>query len=524
MAADELLVWWQRQQELMAVTSAVICAELCKEAEREERAASSREKRPRKQRSSNAARDWSTSPFNALYLAGPRYNGQHRADPGNPLATRFRRNFRMDRPSALLVAQRMEDEDWAAGFGKPDALGKEGPPIELLVLCSLNALGRGTVFDQFEELAGISGQTVRKFFLKFCEFGARVLAKEYIALPQTQEDFEENSKEFEVAGLPGCLGCTDGVQIPLWKCAANLSNSFTGKEGYPTLGFNVTVNFRRQILHVLDGIPGRMNDKTKARRDELFQRLGRGDLDFTWTRISADGAEQVMRGPYLVVDGGYTDARYLVAPSKDVSEQKEAQFSEWLESVRKCVECTFGILKVRFTILNHVRFHNVETVNNVFLTCAALHNMLLKADGLDQAYEHHMTLDRTMELVARLFEAGAARTADEHEADEAEGVGESGLAAAADSADAASTAEADSEEPGGEVGQNERGSEVDEHGADVTAGGEDAEQLRAYFGDRAESASVFRKKLIEHWHLKMERSAVKWPSRTGRVARISQTS
>ena len=58
------------------------------------------------------------------------------------------------------------------------------------------------------------------------------------------------------------------------------------------------------------------------------------------------------------------------------------QWLKWLESIRKDVECTFGILKGRQRILkNRVRLHGVDAVDSVWFTCCALHNWLLELDG-----------------------------------------------------------------------------------------------------------------------------------------------
>jgi hypothetical protein len=52
--------------------------------------------------------------------------------------------------------------------------------------------------------------------------------------------------------------------------------------------------------------------------------------------------------------------------------------------MRKDVECTFGILKGRWQILKAgVRIHGVDGVDDVWLTCCALHNWLLDIDDLN---------------------------------------------------------------------------------------------------------------------------------------------
>lgn len=66
----------------------------------------------------------------------------------------------------------------------------------------------------------------------------------------------------------------------------------------------------------------------------------------------------------------------------------EIRWSQWLESMRKDVECTFGILKSRWTILDKgVQARKIENADQVWKTCCELHNMLLEIDGYDEIWE-----------------------------------------------------------------------------------------------------------------------------------------
>ena len=57
--------------------------------------------------------------------------------------------------------------------------------------------------------------------------------------------------------------------------------------------------------------------------------------------------------------------------------------------MRKDVECTFGILKGRFAILRYgLRFRDISRCDQLWLTCCALHNLLLNKDGLDEDWEN----------------------------------------------------------------------------------------------------------------------------------------
>ena len=57
----------------------------------------------------------------------------------------------------------------------------------------------------------------------------------------------------------------------------------------------------------------------------------------------------------------------------------EGYFSTNLEGVRKDVECTFGILKKRWRILNNgLQYRDIRICEKIFVVCCCLHNFLLE--------------------------------------------------------------------------------------------------------------------------------------------------
>ena len=75
-------------------------------------------------------------------------------------------------------------------------------------------------------------------------------------------------------------------------------------------------------------------------------------------------------------------------PSKYPTDPDDSSWSDWVESVRKDVECFFGVLKGRVRLLKlPTLFRKKEEIYNAFFTCCTLHNMLHKRDGLDQLEE-----------------------------------------------------------------------------------------------------------------------------------------
>lgn len=70
---------------------------------------------------------------------------------------------------------------------------------------------------------------------------------------------------------------------------------------------------------------------------------------------------------------------YFIRPKHFIASSDYTYWSEWLESTRKDVECTFGILKGRFRVLKKkIEFQTQKTLENTFRTCCILHNMLIR--------------------------------------------------------------------------------------------------------------------------------------------------
>jgi hypothetical protein len=87
-------------------------------------------------------------------------------------------------------------------------------------------------------------------------------------------------------------------------------------------------------------------------------------------------------------------APFLTFSSRLSLSTDDIRFSKWLESMRKDVECAFGILEGRFRILKTgVRVHGVEATDKIWLTCCAMHNFVLEADGLHEQWDNGVPSD-----------------------------------------------------------------------------------------------------------------------------------
>ena len=73
---------------------------------------------------------------------------------------------------------------------------------------------------------------------------------EYIKLPGNVAELNRVTQLYASVGLPGACESMDVVHIKWPSCPAGDYYRAKGKEGYPTLGFQVITDFNRHILGV----------------------------------------------------------------------------------------------------------------------------------------------------------------------------------------------------------------------------------------------------------------------------------
>jgi hypothetical protein len=280
-------------------------------------------------------------------------------------------------------------------------------PLQLLVLCSLRILGRGSSPHDDSDHTSISSNTIRLFFHRFCAAIVKHESAEWLSAPTTVPEIRRAVALYAQEGFVGCLGSTDGVHISYDRCPAALRSGMVGKEGIPTVAYEVTVRHDRWIMHATRGFPGAWNDKSMSRYDSFLGKVRDVDglyanIEFTVHTSLTDTTETAtVRGLYLIVDGGFHQWKCLQCPFREASDKWGIAWTEKLMSLRKDVECTFGILKKRFRILKIPQLWTADhpesptlKLDNVFHTCCILHNMLLREDGNDFLDPAHSDLDQ----------------------------------------------------------------------------------------------------------------------------------
>ena len=302
-----------------------------------------------KKRPYQSRRYWGYCPEDALTSEWYRryVSGVH--DPKNKKhISRFRRRFRMPYIDFVKLVKEARDDNWFPTYEKCNALGQKGIPLEILILGALRYLGRGWTYDDISESTGVSEESHRVFLTAFVKACRAHLYPKWVKRPTTEEEVADCMAEFTEAGFNGCIGSADVTHIILEKCQARLKNqNLGGKDSHTTRAFQLVVNHRRQIIASTVGFPGRWNDQTVVRFDDFITDIQRGNYlgDREFTLKTSNGEDVKYEGAWILVDGGYPSWTSLICPFKDTTSLMEQRWSRWAESMRKDVECTFGIMK-----------------------------------------------------------------------------------------------------------------------------------------------------------------------------------
>jgi hypothetical protein len=247
-------------------------------------------------------------------------------------------------------------------------------------MSALYILGHGASFRSCQDMCNISTSEVRKFFHVFL-YAINNMMDEQLYMPRNRTKVDRVSSFYEHEGLPGCIGSVDVVHVKWSNCPSRDFNRAKGKESYPSLGFQCITNFNRRITAIYCPHFGTRNDMEIVKSDPNINTLTTQTLykDSKWNYYFEDGKIGCEKGMYLVSDNGYLRWPTTICPFTQASiTSTEGYFLTNIESVRKDVECTFGIIKKRWRILNNGFFYrNIDVCGKIFVTCCWLHNFLL---------------------------------------------------------------------------------------------------------------------------------------------------
>ena len=256
----------------------------------------------------------------------------------------FRRRFRLPYPLFQYLASLCKE------FNIFDSIYTTRIPIEAKLLGCLRILGRDACADDITEITGntLGESTMNYVFKKFIH-GFQSKLYPLIVYPAKGEYLQEVMNTYAALGLPGAIGSMDCTHVKWVMCPKRKKFPCKGLEGFPTLAFQVVVDHNRRVQSVSQSFLGATPDKSICGNHLFSLAAQHGSLEeLEYELYDTFGNKYRCKGGYIIVDGGYIDCICFIDPDKYRMDKTAVLWSEWLESVRKDVECFFGVIKIRF--------------------------------------------------------------------------------------------------------------------------------------------------------------------------------
>ena len=238
-------------------------------------------------------RDWKTSYFWQRFMVSPPREGQLAWDE-------FRLKFRTPWPVFNYIVA----ETRRVGIFPDETVRKQGRkpfPLGLKVAAALRYLALGVPIPGLEDGSGLSAPALQQFM-----FGHDVMQHDeendrytlvppaelpadqagwfywfvkhfehqFVRMPTTTNEIRQHQRLFAMCGFPGAIGSQDGLHPGCWdNCPSQEKYLCTGKEGFPTLVYNMVVGHTRQLFSMHGPFAGTKNDKTIVRTDPFIHKV-----------------------------------------------------------------------------------------------------------------------------------------------------------------------------------------------------------------------------------------------------------
>jgi hypothetical protein len=220
----------------------------------------------------------------------------------------FRRKFRIPR---VLFGRIFGDMKGSGSFRDTSdrhICGARPHPLNLKFASCLRIVGLGAGMDVAEEGSGISEGTVSKFVPQWLEWFVQHNFAKWVKGIDSDEELRKVEGDFAKLGFPGCVSHTDAMHAHYAACPSAKNSLYkNGKEGEPTIVWNVHSDAQGNVLAVSAPSRGTMSDKSIVKVDEFNMALKEDRMftEYEYEVKRRDGTSESVKGAYSSCDGGY---------------------------------------------------------------------------------------------------------------------------------------------------------------------------------------------------------------------------
>lgn len=226
------------------------------------------------------------------------------------------------------------------------------------------------------------------------------LGPEYIHLPRAVEEMQRKVSQFELKfGMIEASVCIDGTHAPIKTPSTDSHDYFCYKQYY-SLNVQAVYDYRGMFIDVDCRWSGCVHDANVFANSTLNHRMRTGSLPQTCNMLSN---ERHKVPNYVIGDPAYPLTSYCMKELESCTINAQVLFNELFRSAHSQIECAFGRLKARWSILTRKIDLNTEMVPTVVNSCFVLHNFCESRGGSldEEAVEAQVRRNQIQEDIKR---------------------------------------------------------------------------------------------------------------------------
>jgi hypothetical protein len=219
----------------------------------------------------------------------------------------------------------------------------------------------------YRETASAMGMN-KSYVVDIVDEVARVLyraAGEVVSFPRDRQGWDSVEQGFAARrGYPGVVGAVDGSLLAIDR--PEEYDGFYCRKGYPALNIQAIVTADNKFMSV-EIRPGSWSDSKSWKHSVIGRHAG----------------AIIPAGAHFIGDSGYALLPYLLVLYAEREEggaltHLQKRFNFYHSSTRMAVECTFGLWKGRFRVLQTVMDEkSLGKTKHVIMATIVLHNLML---------------------------------------------------------------------------------------------------------------------------------------------------
>ena len=221
----------------------------------------------------------------------------------------------------------------------------------------------------------VGTSSVSKFVPKVCRAIKDEFLREYVICPTTPDAWKEVEREFRVRWhVPHASGALDGKHIAIKK-PKNSGTLYHNYKGFFSVVMLALVDGEYKFRWLDIRTEGSCSDAQIFNCSQLREMIEDETLGLPQACPIVQGQRNV--NYFIVADDAFALKKWLLKPYSRRGLSRQERIANYrISRARRVVENAFGILAARFRVLLTTIELPPETVKDLVMTCAVLHNIL----------------------------------------------------------------------------------------------------------------------------------------------------